>query len=147
MVSTIFCFGLWMLSSLEQNCSRAPGYMSRYKNSDSLECSTSIHESSHSSHLPADFLTFIGPLWWASLAGLSRGHASVSAPKSVSSVSASEPVSSASAQEPVSPTPGPEPPFPAPASTPEPRCSKRILSIPGRSAVLAGRSPRKPRNV
>jgi hypothetical protein len=82
-----------------------------------------------------------GPLSWVSLAGLSRGHASVSAPKPVSSVSASEPVSSASAQEPVSPTSVPEPPSSAPAPTPEPRRSKRTLSIPGHYAVLAGRSP------
>ena len=74
------------------------------------------------------------PLSWASLAGLSRGHASVSAPK---------PVSSASAQEPVSPTSVPEPPSPTPVPvpTPEPRRSKRTLSIPGHYAVLAGRSP------
>jgi hypothetical protein len=70
---------------------------------------------------------------------------SVSAPEPVSSVSAPEPVSSASAQELVSPTPAPEPPSLAPAPTPEPRRSKRTLSIPGHYAVLAGRSPRKPR--
>jgi hypothetical protein len=53
------------------------------------------------------------------------------------------------ASEPVSSVPAPEPPFPAPAPasapTLEPRRSKRILSIPGHYAVLAGRSPRKPR--
>jgi hypothetical protein len=71
------------------------------------------------------------PLSWTSLAGLSRGHVSASAPK---------PVSSASAQEPVSSNPL-EPPSPAPAlaSAPEPRRSKRTLSIPGHYAVLAGR--------
>jgi hypothetical protein len=42
---------------------------------------------------------------------------------------ASEPVSSSS----------------APAPTPEPRRSKRTLSIPGQYAILAGRSPWKPR--
>jgi hypothetical protein len=52
--------------------------------------------------------------------------------------SAPEPVSSASAPEPVSSTTAPEPSFPAsaPASS----------SIPGHYAVLAGRSPWKPRS-
>jgi hypothetical protein len=78
-----------------------------------------------------------GPLWWASLAGLSRGHASVSPPKAVSSVSASEPVSSTPAPEPVSclrpracvPYPHPRSLFPAPVHVPipEPRRSKRTL--------------------
>ena len=93
------------------------------------------------------------PLSWASLAGLSRGPLcirpepvfSASAPEPVSSASAPEPVSSTSAPEPVSSTPAPEPPSPAPVPTPEPRRSKRTLSIPGHYAVLAGRSPRKPR--
>jgi hypothetical protein len=66
-------------------------------------------------------------------------------PCPMSHVPAPEPMSSASAQEPVSPAPAPEPPFPAPVLTPEPRRSKRILSVPGQYAVLAGRSPRKPR--
>jgi len=49
-----------------------------------------------------------GPFWWISLPGLSRGHASVSTPKSVS------------AQEPMSPTSVPEPPSSTSASVPTP---------------------------
>ena len=50
-----------------------------------------------------------------------------------------------SRSEPVSPTPASEPPShcPAPTPTSEPR---RTLSIPGHYAVLAWRSPRKPRS-
>jgi hypothetical protein len=50
--------------------------------------------------------------------------------------------------EPVSPNPASEPPShcPAPTPTSEPRRSKRTLSIPGHYAVLAWRSPRKPRS-
>jgi hypothetical protein len=76
----------------------------------------------------------------ASLVGLSRGHASASAPKPVSSASVSKPVSSTSAQEPVFSNPAPE--SPSSVSAPELRRSKRTLSIPGHYTVLAGRSPR-----
>jgi hypothetical protein len=101
----------------------------------------------HTSHERASLVGLPGgPLSWASLAGLSRGM-HLYPPQSLYPVSASEPVSSASAQEPVSPTSVPEPPSSAPASIPtlEPRRSERTLSIPGHYAVLAGRSPRKPR--
>jgi hypothetical protein len=77
------------------------------------------------------------PLSWASLAGLSRGHASVSAPKPVSCL---RPRASVPYLRPLPPSLAP-----APIPTPEPRRSKRTLSIPGHYAVLAGRSPRKPR--
>jgi len=99
------------------------------------------HASLRGVHLTGVHLMNV-PLSWTSLAGLSRRHASVSAPKAVSSASASEPVSSAfapepmssaSAQEPVSPTSRPRAsaPCPAPVPTPEPRRSKRTLSTPG----------------
>src|SRR5271170_2551868 len=79
----------------------------------------------------------------APLVGLSRGHASASATKPVSSASVSESVSSTSAQELVSSKPAQE--SPSPVSAPEPRRPKRTLSTSRRYAVLAGRSPRKPR--
>jgi hypothetical protein len=60
-------------------------------------------------------------------------------------VPALESVSSASVREPMSPAPAPELPFPVSVLTPEPRRSKCILSVPGHYAVLAGRSPQKPR--
>ena len=67
----------------------------------------------------------------------------VESPPSGLRPSSSTPKPPPPAPEPVSSTPAPEPPSPAPA--PEPRRSKRTLSIPGHYAVLAGRSPRKPR--
>jgi hypothetical protein len=83
----------------------------------------------HTSHERASLVGLSGgPLSWTSLAGLSRGM-HLYPPQSLYPVSASEPVSSA----------------PASIPTLEPRRSERTLSIPGHYAVLAGRSPRKPR--
>ena len=87
-------------------------------------------------NVPLSWAFSHGPLSRVSLAGMHLYPPQSLCPLSPSQSlcplpPAPEPVSSASAQEPVSPTSVPEPPSPAPGPvpTPEPRRSKRTMSI------------------